>query len=123
MLLLDAITPRLSPFYKNVIVLETTDSTNDFIKKPDYYEVGNIVLSKYQSKGKGTQGNSFYCEKNKGIYASFVIDTNQINHMINLIPLMMGIAIARSMMKYQIAIQLKWVNDVLIDDKKVAGIL
>lgn len=123
MLLATTIKFNLDAFYDRVFVVEETHSTNERIKEETYFSVGNVLLSKDQTHGKGTHGNTFYCEKNKGVYGSFILDYNQLNHSVTLIPLIMGLAIAKSCLNLQVSARLKWINDVVIDNKKVAGIL
>ncbi len=108
---------------KRVILLEEVTSTNDLIKEKAYHQIDTVLIAKSQSKGKGTQGRLFYCEKDKGIYCSFYVSTEKIQHRSTLIPLIMASAISRGLSSHGVTSQLKWVNDVLIDHKKVAGIL
>lgn len=111
------------PLFKQVNVIEETHSTNDTIKEKGYYQDRSLLLVINQTAGRGTNKRTFYSEKSKGIYASCIIDLNTINHQGSFIPIIMACAIANTLKELGFTPSLKWVNDVLINQKKVAGIL
>ncbi len=113
----------LSSVYPIIEVFDCVDSTNESIKQKEYFYFNSLILSNDQSKGRGTNGRSFYCEKDKGIYASCVVDSEKTSHTPTLLPIVMGLSLVRVLKKYNINANVKWVNDVLIDTRKVAGIL
>lgn len=113
----------LSSNYSIIKVFDCVDSTNESIKMKEYFYPNSLIISKDQGKGKGTNGRSFYCEKNKGIYASCVIEPEKTSHAPTLLPIVMGLSLVNVLKKYGINAHVKWVNDILMDSKKVAGIL
>jgi len=119
----DRIVQGLSVNYSIIEIFDEVDSTNDVIKTRQYFHPNSLILSRDQSKGIRTNGRSFYCEKDKGIYASCVVDTNSTTHAPSLLPIVMGLTLVQVLNKHGIDAHVKWVNDVLIDSKKVAGIL
>lgn len=114
---------NLQSLYTRIVVIDETTSTNDLIKSSEYYEDKTLLFARNQTAGRGTSNRTFYCEKDKGIYASCVIDLETIPHKSSFIPIVMGCAIAQTLEFYGIKPSLKWVNDVLVHNKKVAGIL
>jgi BirA family transcriptional regulator, biotin operon repressor / biotin---[acetyl-CoA-carboxylase] ligase len=108
-----------------VIVLDTVDSTNTYAKK--LAEEGclewTIVLSKSQIKGRGRFGRNFYSPKG-GCYCSFVLKpVTSIQDTLR-VTMITAIAICHVVEKLcSKRLNIKWVNDLYYNDKKVCGIL
>ena len=104
-------------------VLNKTTSTNDYIKKhldkPFF-----VVIAKSQTKGRGRLNRTFYSAKNRGVYMSVLIKPNShISKSVRLTTLT-SIIVANAIEKLtQLKVQIKWVNDLFINGKKVCGIL
>ncbi|OWZ83295.1 biotin--[acetyl-CoA-carboxylase] ligase [Natranaerobius trueperi] len=98
----------------------TIDSTNRYghsVTSP------HIVLAEQQTSGKGRLGRS-WASFHGGIYFSLVINPNCSMDEIPTLPLVIATAIARVFRNHlNIHAQIKWPNDVLVNDKKVSGIL
>jgi BirA family biotin operon repressor/biotin-[acetyl-CoA-carboxylase] ligase len=81
-------------------------------------EPGAVVLAEEQTAGLGRNGHTWHSEAGSGIYCSMVLGFTPV------LTLALGLAaqdaIARST---GIACDLRWPNDVMIGDRKVAGIL
>ena len=106
-----------------LIVYETISSTNDIAKQIKSKQHKTLIIAEHQTNGRGTQARRFYSEKNKGIYASYIIDLTLIKHHDSFIPIIMACAVAKLCDLYQIKTSLKWINDVFIKNAKCAGIL
>ncbi len=92
------------------------DSTNRFAKENERC----AVFAERQTKGRGRVGRRW--ESNKGgIYFSISLNLNIPVTEIPKITLIGGLAVCRALEKYSAII--KWPNDVLINGKKVCGIL
>ncbi len=104
-------------------LLEEIDSTNLYIKK--YLSLGEdiIVCAKRQTGGRGTKGRSFLSNEG-GVYLSalrFYRDLpakDGFRVMLNA-----AVAVCRVAQSYGLSPQLKWPNDVLLNGKKLCGIL
>jgi len=80
--------------------------------------VGSIVLADEQIAGLGRHGHSWYSERESGIYCSIVLGPSPV------LTLALGLAAAEAIVRSTgIACDLRWPNDVMLDGKKVAGIL
>lgn len=112
----------------NLIKLDATDSTNDFLKKMvRHQEIQNftIVTAKQQTKGRGQMGAKWESEDGKNITISILVkdivfDISQIY--------VLNIAVALSILNvlkwYQIPkLSIKWPNDIMAGSKKIGGIL
>lgn len=105
-----------------VVVFAQTTSTNDVARslsetKSGYY----LVVADEQTKGKGSHGRSFYSPEQTGFYCSFTVPKADPQTQMTLAA---GVAAFEGIHDvYERAIQLKWVNDLQVDGKKVGGIL
>lgn len=112
---------------KNIVHYNKLDSTQkEILRQIEKNEIenGTIIIADIQTDGIGTHGRSWYTTEENNIAFSFVLylDT-KIENLKNL-----TIEIAEIFVKifkdlYNIKIQIKDPNDLVIDDKKVGGIL
>jgi len=84
---------------------------------------GTVVYTDSQTAGRGRNQNVWFSIPHKSLTFSMILYPNCLPEKINLYSLIAGLAIADALKKYQIIAKLKWPNDVLINSKKVAGIL
>lgn len=79
---------------------------------------GSVVLADEQTAGLGRHGHSWHSEPGNGIYCSIVLDPSPVP------TLALGLAAAEAIAcSTGIACDLRWPNDLMLDGKKVAGIL
>lgn len=99
--------------------LTETDSTNDYIKGilSDAPE-GTVVVADVQTAGKGRKGRTWYSPEG-GMWMSVLLDQCEDY----LIPLTAGVAICEAFHNYSITPFIKWPNDILYNNKKIAGTL
>ncbi len=85
---------------------------------------GVIVIAGHQSAGRGRSGNSWLSPANTGLYLSFIARPKFAAEHIPVVTLVIGVAVVRAIQScLGIKVGLKWVNDLIIDGKKVGGIL
>lgn len=110
----------------NITVLEETDSTNSLLKdlaKLDAPE-GTIIISNSQTCGKGRYNRKFYSPKNCGIYMSILLKPTLPATESVLITAAAATAVNEAVLKIcSKETQIKWVNDLMLDGKKICGIL
>lgn len=82
------------------------------------YPVGSIVMAETQTGGRGRYGRVWQSPKGN-LYVSFVFESNPKRD--KYLSFLTGLALAESLPEFNV--RLKWPNDVLLDGKKVAGIL
>jgi BirA family transcriptional regulator, biotin operon repressor / biotin---[acetyl-CoA-carboxylase] ligase len=81
-------------------------------------EPGAVVLAEEQRAGMGRHGHTWHSEASSGIYCSLVVAPAPV------LTLALGLAVQDAIAKSTgIACDLRWPNDVMIADRKVAGIL
>ncbi|WP_195989828.1 biotin--[acetyl-CoA-carboxylase] ligase [Clostridium sp. D53t1_180928_C8] len=85
---------------------------------------GTVVISEEQTDGKGRLGRIFYSPANTGIYMSIILRPNLTAMDSVLITTSSSVVICKAIKKVTgIDCQIKWINDIYLNNKKVAGIL
>lgn len=108
----------------NIIILDSITSTNTYTKMlamdgaPEY----TIVLAREQTGGRGRMGHSFESVRDKGIYMSVILRP-QAKHTFSLTAYA-AVALSKAIENVtQITPDIKWVNDLFLNGRKIAGIL
>jgi len=82
--------------------------------------LGTTVIADEQTAGQGRHGHSWHSEAGAGLYCSIVLQ----REVSPTLTMALGLAAAEAITtSTQIACDLRWPNDIMIGDKKVAGIL
>src|SRR5262249_60120804 len=77
-----------------------------------------------QTAGQGRYGRYWFSESESGLYASIVLKPSVSSATLPVLMLALGLATAEAIARStDLECDLRWPNDVLIGDKKVAGIL
>jgi BirA family transcriptional regulator, biotin operon repressor / biotin---[acetyl-CoA-carboxylase] ligase len=85
---------------------------------------GTIVIAEEQTAGVGRLGRSWVSEPEVGIYCSILLRLALSPGNLPIATLLLGLATAEAIQKAtSVACDLRWPNDVLINGRKVAGIL
>ncbi len=77
---------------------------------------GHVVLADEQSEGRGRFGRA-WLSPSGGFYATYVVEQHPR------IALVAGVAVLRALDRYGVSASLKWPNDVIVERKKLGGIL
>lgn len=105
-----------------IIKLKSVTSTNDILKE-NYaeYENGTVLVAEEQTAGKGRMGRSFFSPPT-GLYFSILLKDTEINT--TALTIIAAVAVMRGIYDtFGIETQVKWVNDIILDGKKICGIL
>lgn len=85
---------------------------------------GAVVLADEQTAGIGRLGRSWLSEPEAGIYSSIILRLPLAPAELPIASLLIGLATAEAIQKCtHLACDLRWPNDVLINERKAAGIL
>jgi BirA family biotin operon repressor/biotin-[acetyl-CoA-carboxylase] ligase len=100
------------------------DSTNDVARKyaNEGAEDGTVIIAETQRLGKGRLKRAWISPKG-GLWISVVLRPDIPPQKATLVTLMVANAVAETLSEYGLEARIKWPNDVLIDGKKVCGIL
>lgn len=87
-------------------------------------EQGTVVVADEQTAGQGRHGRHWHSEPNAGLYVSIVLRPELGADSLPVLTLALGLAAADAIAEATgITCDLRWPNDVMIEGKKVAGIL
>jgi BirA family biotin operon repressor/biotin-[acetyl-CoA-carboxylase] ligase len=109
-----------------IICLAQTDSTNCQAKRlaAEGAVEGTVVVAESQTSGRGRRGRSWFSPAGQSIYASIVLRPPMAPSQTPQITLMTAVAVTRALQEATgLNANIKWPNDILIADKKIAGIL
>jgi BirA family biotin operon repressor/biotin-[acetyl-CoA-carboxylase] ligase len=85
---------------------------------------GTIIIAEQQTQGRGTMGKKWFSPPGKGIWFSMILKPRIPLQFISQLTLLVSVALCRTIKKMlQVDIGIKWPNDLLIQGKKVSGIL
>lgn len=111
---------------ENIYTYDTVDSTNIIAKKNagEGKEEGSFFIAEEQTKGKGRMGRDWSSLRGKGIWFSFILRPEIMPTKASEITFVIAVGIMEGIKK-QINkdIKIKWPNDILLDGKKIVGIL
>lgn len=111
---------------KAVLSYKKIDSTNDsaYALAEKGIAEGTIVISEEQTKGKGRHGRRWESPAKSGIYMSCVLRPSMALNEIPRITLLAAVAVAKAIRRSTgLEAMIKWPNDILINGRKVCGIL
>ncbi len=111
---------------RKIDVFKTIDSTNNFAKSLAQLgaEHGTTVVSELQTQGKGRMGRNFYAPSGMGVYMSIVLRPKISVDYALMITSCAAVAVCEAVEKVaNIECQIKWVNDIFCNGKKICGIL
>lgn len=111
---------------RNLKVCESVDSTNNVARQlaEEGEEAGTLVVSEIQTAGRGRMGRPWISPKGSGIWMSLVIRPDIVAYHAPALTLVMALAVCRAIRKTaDLDCKIKWPNDIVIDGKKVCGIL
>ena len=113
------------PIIDNLIIFDEIDSTNNYAKSLGEEAIpGTLIVSDSQTGGRGRNGRSFASPSGEGIYMSLMIRPRMSTDHISGITLLSAMAIHLALKHYHgIKTDIKWPNDVLINGRKISGIL
>jgi BirA family biotin operon repressor/biotin-[acetyl-CoA-carboxylase] ligase len=111
---------------KTIHHFHTLDSTNSkaYQLALDGAEEGEVVVAESQEKGRGRLGRQWFSPPFLNLYLSVILRPKIPPHQASLITLMAAIATADAIQKFSGFLPLiKWPNDILLRNRKVAGLL
>lgn len=109
----------------NIEIFDSIDSTNKYLKsKINEKNYGTIVISNEQTNGYGKNDRQFISNKDTGVYMSILINPNCLIEESLKITILTSVAVLSAIKSvYNLDVKLKWVNDIILNDLKVGGIL
>ena len=121
------INSRVTPYWR-VSVVELTGSTqNDLLQLVESKNAldGQVIATEFQSNGRGRLDRTFQAPAQSALLFSFYIKPRNQRSDWGFIPLIAGLSLVRAITTIDTAmnVSLKWPNDLIINEKKCAGII
>ena len=110
---------------KNLYVYKEVSSTNTIAKflAVNNVESGSVVISEKQNNARGRSGKH-WASPLGGVWLSIILQPHIDYSKLPLLTLTTGVAVAKALERIGIEnAEIKWPNDIMINDKKVCGIL
>lgn len=116
---------------KRFIHLKEVGSTNDFasqLLQKEKLTEGTVIFTDSQTKGKGQFGNHWQSEAGKNIVMSIILYPHFLSiekqfYLNMAVSLAVTSLLTSLQRREELSVKIKWPNDILINKKKVAGIL
>jgi BirA family biotin operon repressor/biotin-[acetyl-CoA-carboxylase] ligase len=100
---------------RRILRFDSVDSTQ---RAAAGQPLGTVVVADHQTAGQGRHGHGWHSEPGKGLYCSIVLEPRP------LLTLALGLAAAGAIAHCTgILCDIRWPNDLMLDGRKVAGIL
>lgn len=96
-------------------IINRISSTNAWLSSY-FTDIGDIAIAREQIRGKG-RGNRVWESSLGGLYFSIISSSHL------LLPFIIGISVIQALAGLENRLRLKWPNDIILDGKKVGGIL
>lgn len=117
---------RTTELGKSLHCFDSIDSTNSFAKRiaKDGAPHGTLIVSEEQTAGRGRLGRTWESQRGIGLYFSLILRPDLPPADAPQLTTVAAVAVARVLRdRYNVDARLKWPNDVLIEGRKICGIL
>ncbi len=111
---------------KNVHYEESVESTQKIAHRLAYENApeGTVIIAEEQQVGRGRMGRKWHSPKYTGIWMSIILRPNIPLPKAPQLTLLAAVAIVQAIEEYTgLLPEIKWPNDILINGKKITGIL
>jgi BirA family biotin operon repressor/biotin-[acetyl-CoA-carboxylase] ligase len=111
---------------KKLESLWSVDSTNTALLTRPNPPIGatEVLLAEYQTRGRGRRGRAWFAPPGGAICLSFSWTFAQVPEDLSALGLAVGVCTLRALQPLGLeGIKLKWPNDILIDERKLGGLL
>ncbi len=109
-----------------LIYYDEIDSTNEELKRNiNNFEEFTVILADFQSKGKGRNNREWFSPKGENLYFSFILESKIEIKYLSGLPIIIGFSILKILEEFikNKKIYIKWPNDIIVESKKICGIL
>jgi BirA family biotin operon repressor/biotin-[acetyl-CoA-carboxylase] ligase len=111
----------------NIVRLDSAESTNNFaatMAKDCLIAHGTVILAEEQTKGRGQRGNQWHAVRGENLTFSVFLKPSAFPIASQFqLTVWASVSIIEVLLEYGIQATIKWPNDVLVNEQKIAGIL
>ncbi len=109
---------------RDVIYYKEVDSTNTKIKEfAKTGKEGLVVVADKQTAGRGRRGRTWESTGDGNLYMSVLLKPKLEITKAAMLTLVMAYSVAKALQRWEIDVQIKWPNDLIMGKKKICGIL
>ncbi len=110
-----------------ITFLDSIDSTNNYtanLVNENKIENGQVIMADFQGEGRGQRGAQWHSERGMNLLVSFFLqlDNMSVKNQ-SLIAKYVSVSIFESLVTLGLIPKIKWPNDILIEEKKICGLL
>lgn len=110
--------------WRRLEAVASTPSTQDAVVVSAGSDSGVVLVATAQTSGRGRLDRSWTSPPGAGLWFSALLRTQRPVADVGVVPLLSAVAIARTLNQdWGLASRVKWPNDVLVNDAKIAGVL
>ena len=123
--IVDGATSSRDMIGRHVEILSETDSTNDRCHERawDKKEEGLVIVAEYQSSGRGQRGSTWSAPRYSSLLFSILLFPEEELASARFLTAWAASGVASVLRERGIDSRIKWPNDILIDGRKICGIL
>jgi BirA family biotin operon repressor/biotin-[acetyl-CoA-carboxylase] ligase len=111
---------------RDIRVFQETASTSDILEKlaRDGVPEGFVVFAEHQTRGRGRLGRSWTSPKGKGLWLSILLRPPLRPQAVTRLTVAAAVGLCRAIRsELPIRVEIKWPNDLMIQGRKIAGVL
>lgn len=121
-----SILPGDHPWAEYLHIENCLPSTNRELKRlaENGAPEGTTLIAREQTAGRGRMGRTFYSQKDTGLYFSCLLRPGCVPTDLIHLTCAVGVAVCKAVQKAAgVTPQIKWINDLVLENKKLGGIL
>lgn len=114
------------PWHNKIVVLKSVGSTNTYAKAMAARRAthGTVIIAEHQTAGRGRMGRSFSSPKGMGLYCSVIMRLPVAPDKSLCLTILAAEAARRAVLEATgVSADIKWINDLLVNGRKLCGIL
>ena len=115
-------------YFRLPVWFDAIGSTNTYLKEQVYCSgadsiSGTVVVARKQLAGRGRKSRVWLSDKGENLTFSFVLDIPEGREDVSNLTLTAGVAVCEAIRDFGLQALIKWPNDLLVENKKICGIL
>jgi BirA family biotin operon repressor/biotin-[acetyl-CoA-carboxylase] ligase len=113
----------ITPYWRVSVVELTSTTQGDLVQRvrDGNARIGDVITAEFQSAGRGRLDRTFEAPRGTALLFSFYIEPQRNRDDWGWIPLIAGYSVAKTLHAFHATV--KWPNDILINHKKVSGLI
>lgn len=111
---------------RDILYFDELESTNSYLYESaleNDYKDGTVLISDSQSKGKGRLKRTWISPKGANLYMSLLLRPGIKPEHASIFTFLASCALKDTFDHYGVDCEIKWPNDILVENKKIAGVL